>query len=71
MEHLGAWGTLINEKNLKSIISCQTPFKKIEAKQSEATSTYSRYKNDRSEANSSYSIQKKDQCESNSAYSWT
>ena len=32
MEHLGAWGTLINEKNLKSKISCQTPFKKIEAK---------------------------------------
>jgi hypothetical protein len=26
MEHLGAWGTLINEKNLKSKISCQTPY---------------------------------------------
>jgi hypothetical protein len=29
MEYLGAWGTLIHEKNLKSKISCQTPFKKI------------------------------------------
>jgi hypothetical protein len=27
MEYLGAWGTLILEKNLKSKISCQTPFK--------------------------------------------
>ncbi len=27
MEYLGAWGTMINEKNLKSKISCQTPFK--------------------------------------------
>jgi hypothetical protein len=27
MEYLGAWGTLIHEKNLKSKISCQTPFK--------------------------------------------
>jgi hypothetical protein len=26
MEYLGAWGTLIDEKNLKSKISCQTPF---------------------------------------------
>ncbi len=26
MEYLGAWGTLIYEKNLKSKISCQTPF---------------------------------------------
>jgi hypothetical protein len=26
--YLGAWGTLIHEKNLKSKISCQTPFKK-------------------------------------------
>ncbi len=25
MEYLGAWGTLINEKNLKSKSSCQTP----------------------------------------------
>ena len=25
--YLGAWGTLIHEKNLKSKISCQTPFK--------------------------------------------
>jgi hypothetical protein len=25
-EYLGAWGTLIHEKNLKSKISCQTPF---------------------------------------------
>ncbi len=25
MEYLGAWGTLIHEKNLKSKISCQTP----------------------------------------------
>ncbi len=24
MEYLGAWGTLIHEKNLKSKISCQT-----------------------------------------------
>jgi hypothetical protein len=28
MEYLGAWGTLIHEKNLKSKISCQAPFKK-------------------------------------------
>ncbi len=27
MEHLGAWGTLIHEKNLEPKISCQTPFK--------------------------------------------
>ena len=27
MEYLGAWGTLIHEKKLKSKISCQTPFK--------------------------------------------
>jgi hypothetical protein len=27
MEYLGAWETLIHEKNLKSEISCQTPFK--------------------------------------------
>ncbi len=27
MEYLWAWGTLIYEKNLKSKISCQTPFK--------------------------------------------
>ncbi len=27
MEYLGAWGTLIHEKNLKSKISCQNPFK--------------------------------------------
>ncbi len=27
MEYLGVWGTLIHEKNLKSKISCQTPFK--------------------------------------------
>jgi hypothetical protein len=26
MEYLGAWGTLIHERNLKSKISCQTPF---------------------------------------------
>jgi hypothetical protein len=26
-EYLGAWGTLIHEKNLKSKISCQTPLK--------------------------------------------
>ena len=30
MEYLGAWGTLIHEKNLKSKISCQTPFKRSE-----------------------------------------
>ncbi len=29
MEYLGAWGTLINEKNLKSKISCQTSFKNV------------------------------------------
>ncbi len=29
MEYLGAWGTLLHEKNLKSKISCQTPFKSI------------------------------------------
>jgi hypothetical protein len=27
MEYLGAWGTLTHEKNQKSKISCQTPFK--------------------------------------------
>ncbi len=27
LEYLGAWGTLIHEKSLKSKISCQTPFK--------------------------------------------
>jgi hypothetical protein len=32
MEYLGAWGTLIHEKNLKSKISCQTPFKNIKIK---------------------------------------
>ncbi len=26
MEYLGAWGTLIHEKKLKSKILCQTPF---------------------------------------------
>ncbi len=26
MEYLGAWGTLIHEKKLRSKISCQTPF---------------------------------------------
>ncbi len=29
MEYLGAWGTLIHEKNLKSKILCQTPFKAL------------------------------------------
>jgi hypothetical protein len=29
MEYLWAWGTLIHEKNLKSKISCQTPFKSL------------------------------------------
>ncbi len=29
MEYLGAWGTLIHEKNSKSKISCQTPFKEV------------------------------------------
>ncbi len=29
MEYLGAWGTLIHEKNLKSKVSCQTPFKNL------------------------------------------
>ena len=28
MEYLGAWGTLIHEKKLRSKISCQTPFKR-------------------------------------------
>jgi hypothetical protein len=27
MKYLGAWGTLIHEKTLKSKISCQSPFK--------------------------------------------
>ncbi len=27
MEYLGAWGTLIQKKKLRSKISCQTPFK--------------------------------------------
>ncbi len=30
MECLGAWGTLIHEKKLRSKISCQTPFKQKE-----------------------------------------
>ncbi len=30
MEYLGAWGTLIHEKNLKSKISCKTPFKSFQ-----------------------------------------
>jgi hypothetical protein len=29
MEYLGAWGTLIHEKNLKSKISCQIPFNPV------------------------------------------
>ncbi len=29
MEYLGAWGTLIHEKKLRSKISCPTPFKYI------------------------------------------
>ncbi len=29
MVYLGAWGTLSHEKNLKSKISCQTPFKRF------------------------------------------
>jgi hypothetical protein len=29
MEYLGAWGALIHEKNVKSKISCQAPFKLI------------------------------------------
>ncbi len=32
MKNLGAWGTLIHEKNLKSKISFQSPFKKIKMK---------------------------------------
>ena len=32
MEYLGAWGTLIHEKNLKSKISCQTPCKPYDKK---------------------------------------
>jgi hypothetical protein len=32
MEYLGAWGTLIHEKNLKSKTSCQTPFKEVVSK---------------------------------------
>jgi hypothetical protein len=31
MENLGAWGKMIYEKNLKSKISCQTPFKGAQA----------------------------------------
>ncbi len=30
MGDLGAWGTLIHEKNLKSKIWCQTPFKRLQ-----------------------------------------
>ncbi len=30
MEYLEACGTLIHEKNLKSKISCQTPFKTLD-----------------------------------------
>jgi hypothetical protein len=32
MEYLGAWGTLFHEKNLKSKISCKTPFKVVKNK---------------------------------------
>ncbi len=31
MEYLGAWGTLIHEKKLRSKISCQTPFKDLQS----------------------------------------
>ncbi len=37
MEYLGAWGTLIHEKNLKSKISCQTPFKELVEGEIQAT----------------------------------
>jgi hypothetical protein len=40
MEYLGAWGTLIHEKNLKSKISCQTPFKGIAMTNLKTTSQY-------------------------------
>ncbi len=30
MEYLGAWETMIHEKNLKPKISCQTPFKYLD-----------------------------------------
>jgi hypothetical protein len=30
MKYLGALGTVIHEKNLKSKISCQTPFKRAD-----------------------------------------
>ncbi len=32
MEYLGAWGTLIHEKNLKSKLLCQTPFNNLDTK---------------------------------------
>ncbi len=32
MEYLGVWGTLIHEKNLKSKISCQTPFNLLQTR---------------------------------------
>ncbi len=41
MEYLGAWGTLIHEKNLKSKISCQTPFNSL--LDSEYEYTYNMY----------------------------
>jgi hypothetical protein len=41
MEYLEAWGTLIHEKNLKSKISCQTPFNPLSVNFSMATPTRS------------------------------
>jgi hypothetical protein len=38
MEYLGAWGLLIHEKNLKSKISCQTPFNELKNAQKEISS---------------------------------
>ncbi len=37
MEYLGAWGTPIHEKNLKSKILCQAPFKTRRLAKSQAT----------------------------------
>ncbi len=41
-EYLGAWGTLIHEKNLKPKISCQTPFKHGKIRKSFFTNMYGR-----------------------------
>jgi hypothetical protein len=53
MEYLGAWGTLIHEKNLKPKISCQTPFNPFQKKgiSSELFKTFTDHENHLKEMN--------------------